>query len=387
MSADRPAPPPAGWMFHLPVKIIFGTEAWEAIDRQVGDRRALVVSSEGFQRRGSLAELEAVLGSRLADVICAVTPNPDVATLVKLCAAMRAKSFSVIVALGGGSVIDTAKTLSVGARAELRSVEAARNFLAGGGKAVFAEAIPVIAVPTTAGTGSEVTPFATVWDHELRRKFSMDGPGLYPEAAILDPALTYSLGALATCSTGLDAVSQALEGIWNKRANPLTTAVATESLRHSLWALPRLAAAGGEAEARRAMLLASLLAGMVISQTRTGMAHSMSYPLTAEFGLPHGLACGFTLPSLLEFNLRHDDGRLAALARALDVASAEALVKVLRDLLAQCGVPERLRAYLPAPAAVTALAGDMLGSARANNNMVPVDQASVERILESSLGA
>jgi alcohol dehydrogenase len=375
------------WTFHFPVKIRFETDAYESISSQVGERRALLVSTEGFQKRGGGDKIEASLGDRLVGTICCVTPNPDVEEVARVCAIGSQYQFDVLIAIGGGSVIDTAKIFVAGMGSWGDCPEAMRVFLAQGGKVPSAGLKSVIAVPTTSGTGSEATPFATVWDNRLRKKFSIDGDGLYPEAAILDPKLTYDLPEEQTIATGLDAVSQALESIWNKRANPITMVFATESLKYSLTALPRLVADFGDAGARRDMMLASLLAGIAISQTRTGIAHSISYPLTAHYGLIHGLACSFTLPEILVFNLRYDDGRLARLAQSLGLAAVDELVVKLRDLLDTCQVNQRLRKCLPSAAAVLAISGEMNTPGRADNNMTPLAPSTIKSFLEQGLAS
>src|SRR5690606_14532428 len=131
------------------------------------------------------------------------------------------------------------------------------------------------------------------------------GPGMFPAVALVDPDLTRSLPESETVSTGLDALSQGLEAWWNRNAGPVTDAFALRAARLALDTLEPLVADLGDPVLRTAMAEASLLAGLAISGTRTAVAHSISYPLTLRFGIPHGLACGFTLPVILEYN---DDG-------------------------------------------------------------------------------
>lgn len=373
------------WTFQNPVKIIFGVEAFEAISCQVGTRQALLVSSTGFVERGGLDLLKAHLGYRLAGVVSGVVANPNVENIVQLCAESRRCQFDVLVAIGGGSVIDAAKILSAGIDSWAEKSEYLRDFLVKGGKGTIAGLKPVIAVPTTAGTGSEVTPFATIWDNLIHKKFSIDDFRLYPEAAILDSKLTHSLPESHTISTGLDAVSQAFESIWNKLANPVTIGIATQSLVHSLVALPRLAKDIEDKTARKNMMIGSLLAGVAISQTRTGIAHSISYPLTAYYGLPHGFACSFTLPSILEYNLRHDDGRFVQLAQSLGMSVVKELVDCLRNLLKVCRIAQRLSAFVPSAASVLTLSGEMFTPQRANNNMIRIEHNAIQYFLEKGL--
>src|SRR5690606_24454309 len=166
-------------------------------------------------------------------------------------------------------------------------------------------------------------------------------------------------------SSGLDAISHALESAWNRNANPASLGLVTKSLELSLSALPRAVREPESLEARADMMQASALAGLAISQTRTALAHAISYPLTARFGLPHGLACSFTLPALLRFNAARDDGRLEALARCLGHADTAALAAGLEALLDELGLRDRLAAHLPDRRSIIALSPAMWAPGRA----------------------
>ena len=160
--------------------------------------------------------------------------------------------------------------------------------------------MPVTAIPTTSGTGAEVTPFATVWDSTTHKKHSLTGEHIYPTHALLDPELTLTLRRKETLYPALDTISHALESLWNKNRTPLSEAYATQALILANKALPIILEAPDNLEHRSRMQQASVLAGLAISQTRTAIAHSISYPLTSHFGVPHGLACSFTLPWLIK---------------------------------------------------------------------------------------
>jgi alcohol dehydrogenase len=244
--------------------------------------------------------------------------------------------------------------------------------------------LPLIAIPTTAGTGSEVTPFATIWDHQHQQKYSLARSDLYPQVALIDPTLTLSLPAEVTIATGLDALAQGFEAIWNRSATPLTTLYALKAIALVFEALPRVAGDLGNLGLRSQMLEASLLAGLAIAKTRTALSHSMSYPITARYGVPHGLACGFTLPAILEFNIAEDDGRLADVASYLGLASVQALHEALRRLLQSLGVSQALRQYIPSQAALLDLAPRMLTPGRSDNNLRAATVEDVRRILSAT---
>jgi len=248
----------------------------------------------------------------------------------------------VLVAVGGGSVIDTAKTLMVGTAGG--SFDALVALLATGKAFTPARVKPLIAIPTTAGTGSEVTPWATVWDRAAGRKYSLHLPQTWPEAAVVDPELTASLPARPTLAAGLDALSHALESIWNVNANPVSDTHAVAAARAVLATLPELMHDLRNPALRARQSLAALQAGLAFSNTKTALAHSISYDMTLHHGLPHGLACSFTLPMVLARALRADADRDAVLARIFDMP-LDAAPAYLESFLAALGVSTRFADY------------------------------------------
>jgi phosphonate metabolism-associated iron-containing alcohol dehydrogenase len=180
------------------------------------------------------------------------------------------------------------------------------------------DALPIIAVPTTAGTGSEVTPWATIWDKAAQRKHSLHLPQTWPEAAVVDPELMRTLPASVTLQSGLDALSHALESIWNVNHNPISDLYAVSAAREVMATLPALVRNLSDGSLRSRMALAALKAGLAFSNTKTALAHSISYEMTLRFGLPHGIACSFTLPMVLGRASGVDAGRDAVLAEVFD---------------------------------------------------------------------
>jgi alcohol dehydrogenase len=374
----------ASWTYFNPVRVVFGRGSSSRLPELVGESRVALVTTRGFRRRGATTAIEEGFGARLAAVIDDVKPNPDVSDVESQAARLHEGGPEVLVAFGGGSTIDTAKALAALLAAQPGTRLAA---LLRGEARADAPALPVVGVPTTAGTGSEVTPFATVWDHHEKKKHSLAGDDLFPKLAVLDPDLTLGLPAELTIASGLDAVSHALESTWNRNATPASLALARQSLELSIRALPAVNAEPGNVEARAAMLQASLLAGMAISQSRTALAHAISYPLTASFDLPHGLACSFTLPALLAFNAAADDGRLAQLARVLGHSSPEELARALSRMFTDLGVGALVRSYLPDRSSVAALADRMFAPGRAENNLRPASLDDVRNLVADALGA
>lgn len=372
------------WSFHNPVRLVFGCGSLDSLPGFLLDRRVLILTTSGFTRRGLTERVKGLAGSSIVEIIDTIEPNPELSYLEETARELNKIRPEAIVALGGGSVIDTAKVFSaVLSKAEEQF--SLRAHLENSGDELVGTGIPVIAAPTTAGTGAEVTPFATVWDSVSRRKHSLSGPQLFPEVALLDPQLTVSLPRDQTIITGLDAISHALEAIWNRNATPVTTMYATEALKIAVPTLQLLVDDLDNVEYRTDMLRASLLAGMAISNTRTALAHSMSYPLTINYGVPHGLACSFALPAILRFNAEVDDGRLYELAHSLGFDSVEELHLHVKKLLDSLSVGSTLAKYVSSYNQLRNYVQDMLTPSRSGNNMTRAACGDLMSILRESI--
>ena len=327
-----------------PVHSVYGPGALLSLPKLLGGRKAALVTFPEARQLGLLARLEGVLGAQLACVIDQVLPNPDVAELAATHEAFWREhaDVEVIVAVGGGSAIDTAKALMVGT-ASGRFQELV-DLLATGAAFTPHAVKTLIAVPTTAGTGSEVTPWATIWDRESQKKYSLHLPQTWPSAALIDPELMLSLPPAVTLQSGLDALSHALESIWNVNANPVSDAFAISAVKDILDVLPRLMRELGNLELRGRMALAALKAGMAFSNTKTALAHSISYEMTLRYGLPHGIACSFPLPMVLARAIGRRVDRDAVLEQALGGPLSSAPVRLAR-FIEQFGVGTRFCDY------------------------------------------
>jgi len=370
-----------GWSFYNPVRLIFGIDGLNVLPELIMGRRVLLVTTPGFTRRGVTDRVRTLVEPYLAAIVDTIGPNPELDDLEGIAYGLHDIRAEAIVAVGGGSVIDTAKVISAILSREELSL---RNYLENDIGELHGTAIPVIAVPTTAGTGSEVTPFATVWDSVSEKKYSLSGPQLFPEVALLDPSMTVSLPRDMTIMTGLDAISQGFEAIWNRNATPVTTIYATEALRIALSTLEQLAMDLDNVRLRAEMLRASAFAGLAISNTRTALAHSMSYPITLHYGVPHGLACGFTLPAILRFNSEVDDGRLHELAIALGMNSVNGLHLHMTQFLERLGVQGMLENYVGCVEELEELVPEMLTPGRSDNNVRRIGWRDLMKILDES---
>jgi phosphonate metabolism-associated iron-containing alcohol dehydrogenase len=330
--------------YHNPVDVLFGAGIFDRLPEVVGDRKAVLVTFPEAEALGVTSRVSRHLGKSLIGVIADVEPNPDVIHLARLYAGFREKhsACQVIVAVGGGSALDTAKVLMVappsGGFAELV------RLLARGEPFAPGEAKPLIAIPTTAGTGSEVTPWATVWDRSVNRKYSLHLRETWPQTAIVDPELTMTVPRAVTIHSGLDALSHALESIWNVNANPVSDTHAVAAASRMMATLPQLAGDPGNIGLRSATSLAALQAGLAFSNTKTALAHSISYEMTLRYGLPHGIACSFTLPLVLERAIGRSIERDRVLAAVFPCPLADA-PEYLRSFLEALDVSTRFESY------------------------------------------
>lgn len=371
------------WDFYNPTNIIFGPGSFDRLTEFVQYKRVILVTSKTFRSNGLVDKVEKIFEERLVYVLDDVITNPDLQLLDKQLQLIRSKKADLIISLGGGSCIDTAKALAF--MLSSPNEYSLNLYLADQSLHLSNKALPIIAIPTTSGAGSEVTPFATVWDFSGCKKHSIYSKDIYPNTAILDPELTYSLPKDITISSGLDVVSHGLESVWNKNANPITLALASKSLSMSLPSIRKLKQSLSNHEARAEMMQASLLAGLAISRTRTALAHSISYPLTTDFALPHGIASSFTLSSVLRFNLTVDDGRLESLAKHLGYKTPHDMANDIDLLMSELSVNDVFFRYVPNLKSVTNLVHRMYDPARADNNMRKASLEDLYSIVDISL--
>jgi phosphonate metabolism-associated iron-containing alcohol dehydrogenase len=332
--------------YHNPVAITFGVGALDQLPALVAGRRTVLVTFPEAAGFGLTKRIQDLLGVHLVAIEPDTVPNPDVASLTGMYERFWTQyaDTELILAVGGGSALDTAKALMVGTPSGKFSELVA--LLATGRPFTPTRVKPLLTVPTTAGTGSEVTPWATVWDRTpgAQRKYSLHLKETWPEAALVDPELTLSLPAGPTLAAGLDALSHSLESIWNINANPISDTHAISAARDVLAVLPLLMQQLRNPALRARMSLAALKAGLAFSNTKTALAHSISYDMTLNHGLPHGIACSFTLPMVLGRAIGADPQRDAVLAQIFDCPLREAPA-ALAAFLAAVGVSTEFADY------------------------------------------
>lgn len=318
------------WTYSNPVSIYAGKGSLCTLKKLLRHKRYGIVTYKSDYFSAICAEIADTVGKEAIHIIDGVEENPSIASLRVLCDEVTGLTTKpdVWIALGGGSAIDTCKVLCAGS-GDFNKVH---RFILGEGE--IENPTEFICIPTTSGTGSEVTCWATVWDPDNEKKYSLSDTSLYATAAILEPRLTRFLPRSITISSGLDALSHAMESLWNINRNPVSSLYAIEAIQELMTYLPKLAVDMNNLIAREKVQIAATLAGLAFSNTKTSIAHSISYAVTLEKGLSHGIACSFTLPAILRAN-SNDPFIQSCIERALSLScdeAADTLENILKQL-------------------------------------------------------
>ncbi len=318
------------WNYMQPVKICFGSGSvgelpgiLEKLDRKNG----LLICSGTAVRTGLAEQLKSGCQGRLTSVYSDISPNTDVKSVDACADIIRRNHIRFVVAIGGGSVLDCAK-----AAATVCMTEDSIRKYHGTGVALPQEHLPLIAVPTTSGTGSEVTCVSVLTDHDLHKKAPIVSDSFYPEYAIVDPELTYSVPLQITAATGMDVLSHAIEGYWSKGHQPVCDICAVHAAGYVFEYLERCYRDPLDREAREKMAEASVIAGLAFSIPKTTSSHACSFPLTNILGIPHGEACALTLDYFARINKDSDGGRVRLLAEKLGFKTVDGMADKIMDM-------------------------------------------------------
>ena len=362
-------------------KIIFGNNSRSYLDKLIKKKNVLIVCSKRAKKQIIIDEKLNFIKNNKVFWIDDVVPNPELNYLEKKNKFFKKRNFDYIVAIGGGSVIDSAKVLSLLFSSKKKTI---KNIISNIDNLKISNNYKLIALPTTSGTGSELTSFATVWHKKEKKKLSINHKSLLPTLAIVDPTLTFDLPKEVTINTSLDALNQAFESIWNKNANKLTIAYAFKSIKLSLSALAKINKNINDKKSRSELARASLYAGICIGQTKTSICHSISYPLTTNFGIPHGLACVFTMSAIVNFINKKNINFFDKLANKLKVNSGKILEKKIKKLFYDLKIKEKNKYYIKNKRKLFSLKKYMQMPGRSDNFIYPVNENFLELILKNS---
>lgn len=376
------------YQWNMPTRVVFGAGALARLAEYCAPfgTRPFIVTGRHSARAGGLVD-------RLLDayphavVFDGVDENPGTRVCGEAAALCRAGECGFVIGLGGGSAMDAAKVIAVLA---VNDQPCASLF---GNDQYKLPPLPIVAVPTTAGTGSEVTPYSVLVDEAANAKRTVRGAALFPVLALLDPELTVSMPRGVTIATGLDALSQAMEGVVSRQSCEMGDPFALETVRLVRRWLPAAADHPGDIAARGALLHAAMLSGMIIAQTGTTVVHGMGYYFTLRHGIAHGLANGLLLAPVFAFNAGQVPEKVAALCDALgcpaDPADPDAVARAVGEgihgLFRDLGVSPAARDHGVPDGAVEAYASDIAGDPyRFRNQPGTLDEAVFLKLFRAS---
>ena len=377
--------------FYTAPAVIFergGVKRLPDIAAGYGKRCLIVTGGQSLRKSGVLDALEAGLDAAgVAHSICGgITTEPTPKVVDAAVKAGLDAGVDVVIGIGGGSVMDTAKA----AAGVITNGGSVRDYLEGVGTGAKIEKtpLPVIAVPTTAGTGTEVTKNAVIMSLEEGYKKSIRHEMLIPNVALVDAELTVSVPRGVTVASGMDAICQLIESYTTRSANEFCDAMALYHTPRAADALRRAAHDGGDIEARETMSLAAMVSGMTLANAGLGAAHGFGAGLGAMLGTRHGVACGMMLPHVMRYNIAHGAVKYAGLAPALcgcsfddDKTASLAVADVIAQLCSDLGLPQRLGELGVTADMAGRLAAASMGSSMRKNPIAITQDACEEFIL------
>ncbi len=372
------------WSF--PTTVVFGNGAIATLGdhiKRIGATRALVVCDPGVVKAGIAERVKKVLeGAGIpALVFDHVDPNPIEPNVVEGVAAFKAHQADVIVSVGGGSPLDVGKLVALKVTHDRPLNE--YDDATGGDRFITSNIPPIINVPTTAGTGSEVGRSGVVTLKATGRKTVIFSPFLMAKAAILDPELTVSMPPRVTAATGFDALTHCIEAYLSLGDHPMADGIALSGIELCAKHLPRAVEAGADLVARGAMMKAAMM-GAVAFQKGLGVCHSLAHPLSSEKNLHHGLANALCLPAVCDFNNAAVPDRIERVRRLVDV-NATSLSNALRAMREKIGLPNGLSAEGVTKADIPKLADKAMEDACKGLNPRPVTRDDIVKLYELSL--
>lgn len=368
------------FIFSLQPTILFGrgkVKELGEICRQKKWKNGILVCDPLFEKNGLADEVIRYSDGLLCSKFSDITPNPTVQNVDDCSRIMQQNGVDFVVALGGGSSMDCAKAASV----ICGKGNSTRYYHSEGGT-IEGKGIPLIAIPTTAGTGSEVTNVAVLTDTEKNCKKPLAHDSMYAQIALIDPELTASVPPQVVASTGLDVLSHALEAYWSLKHQPICDACAIYAAKLVFENLFTAYSEPDNMDAKEQMCVASVMAGIAFSLPKTAASHACSFPLTNTYKIPHGEACAFTLDYLLLLNAEAEDKRLTTFAQMVGFSTVEEMAAEI----ARMKKTMKMRTTL---AAAGIKKEDLESLAKAckhpnmDNNPVAMDFAETIKMLES----
>lgn len=369
------------FQFYMPTKVLFKSGMVNELDAHLKGENVLVICDPFLYKSGAAQKIGAGLKGKNVIYCSDIEPNPSCESVDAAAAIARRKKTNCVIGLGGGSSLDVAKIVAC-----LTTNEGSiYDYYSGGSRTFSSCRAELVCIPTTAGTGSEVTNVGVFTNKATHVKMPMVNRQFWPDIAVIDPALTCTLPPAITASTGMDAFCHAIEAYWNLEAQPMCDMLAMGALRLILDNVRLAYEEPQNKQARGAMLTASLTAGVAFSQTRTTGIHAASFPLTAEFGASHGVACSVTLPAFIRISGEKAGEKMRVLAAYLGCASIEALANRVEALMLAMKMPIRLSALGVKEADLRRLAKTALTAGIIQLTPATMNEQTVYALLKSIL--
>lgn len=364
--------------FNNTAAVHFGAGVLQTIDsvlKEYDYESYVVIASNSQVRNGIVELLESLLPGQVKAVVSNIEENPTVSNVDDIIKVATEHDADALIAVGGGSTMDATKAA---AAAVVKNVDA-KTIIS---DTNITEALPIIALPSTSGSSSEVTPFSVISDKEQGIKTSINSKALYPKIALVDPELTYTCPPSVTAISGIDVICHALDSIGSVNNNAISDGLAVTALQLAFDNLETAYKEGTNAQARSNMALASTTVGIGFSQTATSASHAMSYYLTSEFDIPHAEACAFSLDQWILHNAKVDP-RLDKVSTQLGFENTEELSKEVNDLKKRLGLRMTLeelgidRKHIPEIARRTMATGNY------KNNLAQLSEDEIIGLLET----
>ena len=329
------------YKFSIPQNVIFGVGCLEKLGSLVpAESRVLVVSGRSAGKNGCLERIESLLKPRAVEIFDQVDPEPTIQQVDDIRAVLKKFNAGAVVAVGGGSALDAGKVAAAAVNSDLPTAEFFYNRAELPPQGCF-----MAALPTTAGTGAEVTPNGVFTDKESNIKQSIRGGSILPALALVDPVLSVSCPARVTAASGLDALTQGIESYISRNSNNATGAWAMQAVKLIDRAIEKAYKNGNDIEARSDMSEGTMLGALAFAVSGLGAVHGLAHPVGAVTHQAHGLVCGVLLPHILKWNLPVCCGKLTELAAYCGYSSAEKFIQRTEELLEKFGIGRKLSEY------------------------------------------
>jgi len=380
----------------MPVRIIFGIGALSRVGDEaskLGSRALIVTGRKAMRELNILNTVVSLLGEKNVQSVIfdKVEPNPSVETVMEGAEIVKEEKCDFVIGLGGGSALDAAKGIAIAATHEGSIWEYVEGYPKR--REITSKVLPILAIPSTSGTGSETTPYAVITHKEERIKDTLVSPFIYPRISIIDPEIAAKMPPRLTAHTGMDAFCHALEGFTSRNSQPITDIIALDALSRLIRYLPRAVAFGEDMEAREQVSWAATEAGIVIGETGCTLCHAMAHPVTAHYNVPHGLACALLTPATLKYNLRSSLDKYAEIARLFGMnisgiptrEAAEAAIELIKKFISDVGINISLAEAGVRAEGIRKMAEDTLKMGALKNNLIQPSLEEIESIFKEAL--